>query len=115
MLGGDGKEGEEASTAFQRIINRSLNLNLKSKDIYPVYDYFHNTRNKPNYVFYGEVKSAKKFEDLKRGSPLWISFGETIKLPCVLQTKQDIVIGERVINAKLRDIEAKEFQESTPA
>lgn len=107
-MGGESMEGEEAQVAFQRIINKLLNINLKPKSIYPVYDYFHNTRNKLNYVFYAEVGNTKKFNDLKKGSLSWFSFGETLKLPFTLQTKQDIVVGERVINAKWREDLAKQ-------
>lgn len=102
-LGGESKEGEEALIAFQRIISNSLNINLKTKDIHPVYDYFHNTRNKSNFVFYAEVGSTKKFNDLKDGNFSWFTFSETLKLTFTQQTKQDIIVGERVINAKWRD------------
>ena len=107
MLGGEGIEGEGAEVAFQRIINKKLNINLKSKDIYPVYDYISNIQNKPHYVFYVEVKNSKSFNDLKKGCPSWVSFSETTKLSVSIQTKQDIVVGERVINAKWRDDEAE--------
>ncbi len=110
-IGGEGKGKEEAAAAFQRITNLLLNINLRPKDIYPIYDYFHNVRNKPNYVFYAEVKSTKKFNDLDIGTPAWITFGEVSKLPFTAQTKQDIIVGERVIKAKLRDIEAQELKE----
>ena len=106
-MGGDVNDGEDVQEAFQRIINNLLNITLKTKDIYPIYDYFHSNRNKPNYVFYAEVKKKIYFDDIKRGSPSWVTFSETMKLPFALQTKQDIVVGERVINAKLRDIEAQ--------
>ena len=114
MLGGDSKLGEEALAAFQRIIKSSLKINLKSKDVYPVYDYFHNTRNKLNYVFYAEVKVNKKFNGSKNGNFSWFTFKESLKLPCTTQTKQDVVVGERVINAKLRDIEAKKSWGDVP-
>lgn len=109
MLGGEGKDGEEAQVTFQRIISKLLNINLKVKHIYPVYDYFHNARNKINYVFYAEVGKAKVFNASKRGTLSWVSFRETLKLPFTTQTKQDIVVGERVINAKWRDNEAKKL------
>lgn len=107
MLGGESKDGEEAPLTFQRIISKLLNINLKVKHIYPVYDYFHNVRNKINYVFYAEVGEAKLFNASKRGILSWVSFRETLKLPFTTQTKQDIVVGERVINAKWREDEAK--------
>ncbi len=107
MLGGESKDGEEAQVTFQRIISNMLNINLKAKHIHPVYDYFHHTRNKVNYVFYAEVGKAKVFNASKKGTLSWVSFRETLKLPFTSQTKQDIVVGERVINAKWRDDETK--------
>lgn len=104
MLGGESMEGEEAQAAFQRIIQKILKINLKPKNIHPVYDYFHNISNKLNFVFYADVKSTKNFNDLKKGSFSWLTFSETLKLPFSSQTKQDIVVGERVINAKLREL-----------
>ena len=105
-LGGESREGEEAEAAFQRIIYRLLNINLKNKLIYPVYDYFHNIRNKINYVFYAEVGKTNIF-DAPKSIFSWFTFHETLKLSFSIQTKQDIVVGERVINAKWRDNEAK--------
>ncbi|OGE37037.1 hypothetical protein A3B45_04110 [Candidatus Daviesbacteria bacterium RIFCSPLOWO2_01_FULL_39_12] len=107
MPGGEGKEGEEAYLAFQRVIYKIFNLNLNAKHIYPVYDYFHATRNKVNYVFYAEVGSTKTFNTPRGDLLSWFSFSETSKLPFNPQTKQDLVVGERVINAKWRDDEAK--------
>ena len=106
-LGGESGEGEEAQTAFQRIINELLNLNLKAKDIYPVYDYFYDAQDKINYVFYGEVKNPREFNRLKEGTFSWVAFNETSKLPFTARTKQDVIVGERVINAKWRDNAAK--------
>lgn len=107
-LGGDGV-GEEAQVSFQRIINKLLNIELKTKDIHPIYDYFHNTKNKFNYVFYAEIKNTKNLDKLKKSNFSWFTFSETLKLPFTSQTKQDIIVGERVINAKWRDDEAKKF------
>lgn len=109
-FGGECKEGEEAPLTFRRIISKLLNINLKTNDIHPVYDYFQSSRNKFNYVFYAEVGKTKKFSDSKNGILSWFSFRETLKLPFTTQTKQDIVVGERVINAKWRDNEARKTQ-----
>lgn len=105
-LGGDSIAGEDAQLTFQRIINKRLHILLKTKDIYPIYDYFHDTRNKLNYVFYAEIQDPTIFESLKKGNFSWFTFSETVKLLFTPQTKQDIVVGERVINAKWRDDEA---------
>ena len=109
MLGGESNEGEEAQTAFVRIVNELLSLDLKTKNIYPIYDYFHDGLNKINYVFYAEVKKPQEFDSLKEGSYCWVAFKETPKLPFTSHSKQDVIVGERVINAKWREDEAKKF------
>jgi ADP-ribose pyrophosphatase YjhB (NUDIX family) len=102
MLGGEGKEDEEPKTAFKRVVKEVLNLDLKDKDIFPIYDYFHSGRAKDNHVFYAEVKTSPKFKPLKDGLPTWVSFLETLKFLFSTQTKQDVVVGQRVINLKWR-------------
>lgn len=102
-LGGESEKGEDAQSAFQRIVYKLLNLKVKAEQIYPIYDYFHNTRNKINYVFYAEVDNAITYNTKGEDIPSWFSFSETFKLPFNLKTKQDLVVGERVINAKWRD------------
>ena len=99
MLGGECNEGEEASKAFQRIVNESLNINLKDKDTYPIYDYFHEELDKTNYVFYAEVKRMPNFDS---DTLSWVSFSEIVKFPFSPHTKQDVIVGERVINLKYR-------------
>ncbi len=105
-MGGECNKGEEAGAAFQRIVNELLNLNLKTKNIFPVYDYFYSKRAKNNYVFYGEVKKHQSFNCLKEGSYCWVSFNEISKLMFANSSKQDVIVGERVISAKWRDMEA---------
>ncbi len=102
MIGGESIEGEDAQIAFQRIVNELLDLKLKSDDIYPVYDYFHNSLDKINYVFYAEVKTHPIFDSFKKGTLSWVSFNDTLKFPFSDHTKQDIVVSERVINLKRR-------------
>ena len=106
-LGGESEEGEEAQVTFQRILNKLLNLKVEMKRIYPVYDYYHDTLDKVNYVFYAEVKIPQKFSSYNGKSFSWLGFNETFKLIFPAHTKQDIIVGERVISAKWRQDEAK--------
>ena len=109
-LGGESKEGEEAQVTFQRIIQEMLNVNVKMKNIYPIYDYFHDTLDKVNYVFYAEVKNPQIFNSLKESAFSWLAFNQTFKLLFSAHTKQDVIVGERVINAKWRENEAKKYE-----
>lgn len=109
MLGGESNEGEEAEATFARIVNKLLNISLKEKNIHPVYDYFHDEKDKINYVFYAEVKKPQEFDCLEKDAYCWVAFKETPKLPFAAHSKQDVIVGERVINAKWREDEAKKF------
>lgn len=102
MFGGESFDGEEAPITFQRVVKKLLNVGLKDKDIYPVYDYFHETRDKINYVFYAEVKEAPVFNSTLKETPSWVSFADTLKFIFSTHTKQDVIVGERVINLKQR-------------
>ncbi|MBI2019972.1 NUDIX hydrolase [Candidatus Daviesbacteria bacterium] len=103
MLGGESKEGEDAQDTFQRIVLEKLNLNIKIKHIYPVYDYIDEASDKVNYVFYAEVKRNLNFDPLEESTLSWVTFQETLKLLFSAQTKQDVVVGGRVIDAKWRE------------
>ncbi len=94
-------------SAFQRIVSELLELNLKTKDIHPIYDYSYDAEDKTNYVFYAVVKKPQNFSSLKNGAFSWVAFSEVSKLPFVPHSKQDVIVGERVISAKWRADEAK--------
>lgn len=96
------RDGEETQTAFQRIIKELLNITLEAKQIHPVYDYFHDRLDTTNYVFYGEVKSPKIVDLLKETAFSWHAFDKIIKLLFATHTKQDVIVGERVINFRRR-------------
>lgn len=103
MLGGESSVGEkEAKITFQRIINELLDLDLKPKNIYPIYDYFHQPIAKTNYVFYAEVKNPPSFRSIQDHTLSWVSFNETVKFIFSAHIKQDVIVGERVINLKWR-------------
>lgn len=102
ILGGESKLGEDAQAAFQRIVYKLLKLELKTKNIYPVYDYFHDALDKINYVFYAEVKSSTVFNPGKDNTLSWVNFSDALKFLFSTHTKQDILVGERVINLKWR-------------
>lgn len=103
MLGGEGNEGEDAQITFQRIVNELLDLNIKTKNIYPIYDYFHNSLERLNYIFYVEVKKRLAFDSYKEGTLAWVSFNETLKMNFADHTKQDVMVAKRVIDAKERE------------
>ena len=111
MLGGESQEGEEAQATFQRIVQQELNINLKPKQIYPVYDYFHETLDKINFVFYAEVGRTLNFESSKENALSWVTFDQTLKFLFSDQTKRDVMISERAIHLKERTDEASKAEQ----
>ena len=102
MPGGTGREGEDAQKAFQRIIYQVLTLQLNEKCIHPVYDYFNNTLDTIHYVFYAQVKTMNNLSLPDNDALSWFSFKQITKLPLSEQTKQDIIVSQRVIQAQAR-------------
>lgn len=108
-MGGESREGEDAQVTFLRVIHELLNIDLKIKQIYPVYDYFHSILEKMNFVFYAEVNKILEFRPSKGNIPSWVTFDQTLKLLIPAHTKQDVVVGERVIRLKERQDQANEI------
>lgn len=102
MVGGIASKEEESIDTFKRYIHDLIDVKLDAKRVFAVYDYFHNTHNTMHYVFYAEVKKLIAIPaDDKRGLS-WVTFKQTTKLPFDAQTKQDVIIAERVIKAQAR-------------
>lgn len=94
LLGGIG--GED----FQHVIAKILNFKLGPKAIRPVYDY--SVKGERHFVSYVEVKKAEDFPATKKLSFAWFSVKQLTKLPLSNQTKQDIIVGRRVIESESR-------------
>lgn len=101
LLSVKSKREEGSVDAFKRAISELLGINVNKKDIFPVYDYSDSEGN-INFVFYTEVLNKKDFS--KKGNFSWFTTKQILKLPLSSQTKQDIVVSLRVIDAKTRDL-----------
>ncbi len=66
----------------------------------PIYDYV--AKGKKYAVSYAEVKKIKDFPATKKLSFKWFTVKEISKLPLSAQTKQDIIVGHRVIASEIR-------------
>lgn len=105
MFGGTSHDGEDAQSAFQRIMQEQVNLHLMTKHLFPVYDYFYSALNQIHFVFYAEVQKLHTFPQLSTDVFSWFTFKQTTKLAFTVQAKQDIIISERVIKAQARSLE----------
>lgn len=71
------------------------------KVVLPVYDYI--VKGKKHLISYAEIKKIKDFPPTKKFSFAWFDMKQILKLGLSPQTKQDIVVGRRVIDAKVRE------------
>jgi ADP-ribose pyrophosphatase YjhB (NUDIX family) len=101
LFGGENKGKEIFEETFLRVINAHLNLNIKPTAIFPIYNYLHRTTNKNTYLFYAKVTKLEKFSDKKRVFT-WFTFKQIQKLALSDQIKQDIIVGQRVIDSYMR-------------
>lgn len=92
----EGQEGEP----FGKILVSSLGLKIKDSAIQPIYDYF--SKGKKITIYYAEVAKIKDFPPKKTHSFGWFTVKEISKLPLSAQTKQDIIVGFRVIGSSVR-------------
>ena len=111
MFGGTNDSQEDGAVIFQQMILDALNLKLPRKNIYPVYDYFNNTLNKMHYVYSAHV--AKRKDYACEGEILsWFTFKQTLKLRFAQETKQDIVVAQRVIDMQERVTTSTQYYRS---
>jgi len=102
MIGGASRQGETVQKTFQRIIHEWLNIKLDPNKIFPVYDYFHKTLHKTHHVFYAEIGKHHSLPKFSKNTLSWFTFKQTTKLPFSLETKQDVIVSQRVIMAQER-------------
>lgn len=70
------------------------------KEVLPIYDYV--VKGKKHVVSYVEVNKLRDFPPTKTSAFKWFTLKEISKLPLSGQTKQDIIVGRRVIDSQIR-------------
>ena len=78
-------------------------LDIRIKDVFSVYSYTNeNVLNKQS-ILYSEINSLQKFSPKNGLNFAWFSFKDVLRLQSTEQTKHDIVVGQRVIEAASRE------------
>ena len=101
LFGGEGLDTETPELTFQRIVHANLHLKLAVRSIIQVYDYFHKELGKNHVIVYARIEKLKDFSK-KNSSLAWFTRQQLHKLHLSEQTRQDITVGHRVIDAKER-------------
>jgi ADP-ribose pyrophosphatase YjhB (NUDIX family) len=102
LFAGERQGKETAEEAFRRIIHSHLHLKLKPNNIHLIYSYFHENKNKNNYIYYAKIRKLEKFNGTKKVLFSWFTFKQIQKLHLPAQIRQDIIVGQRVIDAAIR-------------
>jgi len=102
------KKNETSKDTFKRIVNSLLKLEIEIKNIVSVYDYFHEELKANNFISYVKVKKAEELDD-KHYIYQWFDLTETLKLKVSSQTKQDIIVLQRVISSSVRKEKGEKY------
>jgi hypothetical protein len=97
----------EAARTFQRVINDELNHELELEDILPVYQFFDKERSLPHFVFYAQV-ADDALESVSGRALQWFNFKKLHRTTMSKQTRQNIIVAQRVIDL------AQRIAEETP-
>lgn len=101
LFGGRNQPDEEAPQTFQRVMSEELGYELDPKAIFPVYQFFDKELVLPHFVFYAPVE--EEIFTAKTGKTLqWFHFKKLYRTPMSKQTKQNIVVAQRVIDLASR-------------
>lgn len=99
LFGGKGRKGEDAPSVFQRIILEILELNIPLKSIHQIYD-FPREYGDNHFIQYAEIDDPIFNKVLKqKDTAVWFELKKLSKIKLTDQIRQDIIVGQRVINA----------------
>jgi hypothetical protein len=98
---GNFSEGKpDPESVFKETVKTFLGLTLDV--VYPVYSYEVETSKNPQHIFYGELPDVQNFSPHKELVFSWFTFKQVISLNTSDQVKHDVIIGQRVIDAAVR-------------
>ncbi|MBU4017288.1 hypothetical protein KKF69_07505, partial [Patescibacteria group bacterium] len=72
------------------------------REVLPVYSYLNENSDEFQYIVYSQLGELRNFSSKNGQTFGWFTFKEVLKLKVTEQTKHDIVVGQRVIEAAMR-------------
>lgn len=105
FFSGKNYKNETPEEAYMRLVEKQLEIKLSPKAVHLVYDYELDEEKLVQHILYGEVKTMKKNLSEKDDALFnWFTFKQVSKLPIHPQTKQDLIVAQRVINLVERNL-----------
>ncbi len=93
-------EHEQPEVIFKDSILKLLGIQIDT--IYPIYFYLNETTKNSHSLLYATTETFQEFLPKNNYTFRWFSFKEVLKIQATEQTKHDIVVGQRVIEAAER-------------
>ena len=100
LFGGHYSEKEEPEALFKNIVSKLLDIEVGV--VHPIYSYLNENNDAFQYIVYSKLSKFQNFSSRNGLTFGWFSFKEVLKLRVTEQTKHDIVVGQRVIEAAVR-------------
>lgn len=100
LFGGLYLQKEEPEALFKNIVLKLLDIEIRI--VHPIYSYLNEDTGEFQYVVYSHLNKFHNFSSKNGLTFTWFSFKEVPKLKITEQTKHDIVVGQRVIEAARR-------------
>ena len=97
LFGIEHTESEQPEEVFKNTLHKLLKVEITS--IHPIYSYLNETAKSSHTLLYATTESLQEFPPKDGFTFRWFSFKEVLKIPASEQTKHDIVVGQRVIEA----------------
>lgn len=105
LFGDKSQKNEKPIHTFRRIISEQLKIKIPIKAIYAVYEYS-KEQDKNYHIFYAQIDNKGKKLRARAGFIAeWFTIKQLAKLKLAEQAKQDIIVGQRVINMIARSKE----------
>lgn len=99
LIGKECSDKNCGKDTFRQVLNRLLGLKINLKEIYPIYSYSSRGNYKKQHILFAQIKAKKNFSPKNNCIFSWFTLKQILKLPLTEQTKHDIIIGQRVIDA----------------
>jgi hypothetical protein len=100
LFGGNYSEKDEPEALFKNLILDLLDIEIGA--VHPIYSYLNENNEAFQYIVYSRLNKFQNFSSRNNLTFAWFTFKEILKLKITPQTKHDIVVGQRVIEAAVR-------------
>lgn len=100
LFGGLYSKNEDPESFFKDVIFKELSIRVK--DVHSIYSYVVEDIHQYHSIVYSNLGRLQKFSPKNNLTFAWFSFKDIPKLKIAEQTKHDIIVGQRVIEAARR-------------